>query len=157
MLLPVKRIDTFYTNTIVRKKSEKMTSLPVPSLQVTWLLVMSHPLAMLLPVMRNGTFRTTTMVRKKSAGMHFRACAEHTSGYDVTSGHMTSCNVISGQGRFRWRHFQKRIPNGPLPFAPPEICIELPRYTTLIFGLGGPINNPWKNIEGRHSSFPLGV
>jgi hypothetical protein len=32
--------------------------------------------------------------------MHFRACVEHTSGYDVTSGHVTSCDVISGQGRF---------------------------------------------------------
>jgi hypothetical protein len=30
-------------------------------------------------------------------------------------------------------------------------------YTTLIFGFGDPIDNPWKNIEGRHSSFPLGV
>ena len=33
--------------------------------------------------------------KKKSAGMYFRACAEHTSGYDVTSGHVTSCDVIS--------------------------------------------------------------
>jgi hypothetical protein len=73
-----------------------MTSIPVTSLSVT-----SHPVAMLLPVMRNGTFCTTTMVRKKA-----REYAEHTSGYDVTSGHVTSCDVISGQGRFRWRHFQ---------------------------------------------------
>ena len=35
-----------------------------------------------------------------------REYAEHTPGYDVTSGHVTSCDVISGQGRFRWRHFQ---------------------------------------------------
>jgi hypothetical protein len=46
-------------------------------------------LPMLLSVMSNGTFCTTTIVRKK-AGMHFRACAEHTSGNDVTSGHVTS-------------------------------------------------------------------
>jgi hypothetical protein len=26
---------------------------------------------------------------------------------------------------------------GPLPFALPEICLELSRYTTLIFGFGG--------------------
>jgi hypothetical protein len=30
-----------------------------------------------------------------------RVCAEHTSGNDVTSGHVTSCDVISGQGRFQ--------------------------------------------------------
>ena len=44
--------------------------------------------------------------KKKSAGMHFLAYAEHTSGYDVASGHMTSCDVISVQGLRRWRHFQ---------------------------------------------------
>jgi hypothetical protein len=52
----------------------------------------SHPVAML--VMRNGTFGTTTIVRKKNAGTGC-ACAEHTSG------HVTSGEVISGQGRFR--------------------------------------------------------
>jgi hypothetical protein len=31
---------------------------------------------------------------KKKVGMHFRACAEHTSGNDVTSGHVTSCYFI---------------------------------------------------------------
>jgi hypothetical protein len=67
---------------------------------------MSHPLAMLIPAMSNGTFRTTTMVKKEEAGMHFQTCAEHTSCYDVTSGHVTSCDVISGQGRFRSCHFQ---------------------------------------------------
>jgi hypothetical protein len=35
ILLPVMRNDTFYTNTIVRKKRGKMTSLPVSSLPVT--------------------------------------------------------------------------------------------------------------------------
>jgi hypothetical protein len=37
-----------------------------------------------------------SIVRKKA-----REYAEHTSGYVVTSGHVTSCDVISGQGRFR--------------------------------------------------------
>jgi len=32
--------------------------------------------------------------------MHFGACAEHPSG------HVTSGDVIFGQGRFRWRHFR---------------------------------------------------
>ena len=85
---------------------------------------MSHPLAMLIPAMSNGTFRTTTMVKKKEAGMHFRTCGEHTSGYDVTSGHVTSCDVISVQGRFRSRHFQSRMRNGPLPFAPPKYALS---------------------------------
>jgi hypothetical protein len=39
---------------------------------------------MLLLVMRNGTFCTTTIVRKKRGKI--RACAEHTSVTDVTSG-----------------------------------------------------------------------
>jgi hypothetical protein len=60
-------------------------------LSVTSLSDTSHPVAMLLTVIRNGTFCTTTMVRKK-----VREYAEHTSGYDVTSGHVTSCDVISG-------------------------------------------------------------
>ena len=76
---------------VLFQENRKMTSLPVPSFSVTWLPFMSHPLAMLLPVMGNCTFRTTAMVRKKA-----RECAEHTSGYDVTSRHVTSCDVISG-------------------------------------------------------------
>ena len=50
---------------------------------------------MLLTAIRKGTFCTTTMVRKKA-----REYAENTSGYDVASGHVTSCEVISGQDRF---------------------------------------------------------
>jgi hypothetical protein len=50
-----------------------MRSLPVQSLPVTWLLFMSHPLAMLLPVMHNCTFRTTAMVRKKK-GVFYHVC-----------------------------------------------------------------------------------
>jgi hypothetical protein len=50
----------------------------------------------LTTVIRNGTFCTTTTVRKKK-----REYAKQTSGYDVTSGHVTFCDVISGQGRFR--------------------------------------------------------
>ena len=33
-------------------------------------------------------------IKKKSRGIHFRGCAEDTSGNDVTSGHMTSCDLI---------------------------------------------------------------
>jgi hypothetical protein len=40
--------------------------------------------------MRIVTFCTTTI-----AGMHFRACAEHTSGCDVTSGHVASGSTPS--------------------------------------------------------------
>jgi hypothetical protein len=65
-----------------------MTSLSVTSASVT-----SPPVAMLISLMSNGTFCTTTIV-KKSEGMHFRACAEHTSGYDVISGRATPCDVI---------------------------------------------------------------
>jgi hypothetical protein len=65
----------------------RMTSLPVTSLSVT-----SHPVAMLLSVMSNDTFCITTIVRKKDR-MHFRACAEYSSGNDVTSGQVTSCDV----------------------------------------------------------------
>ena len=86
--------------------------------------------------------------------MQFRACAEHTSG------HVTSCDVIFGQGCFQWRHFQQRMSNGPLPFASPEICLQLFRYTTLLFGFGGgwnPLNIPWKITKGRQSSLPLEI
>jgi hypothetical protein len=34
------------------------------------------------------------VVYSKKARMHFRACAEYTSGNDVTSGQVTSCDVI---------------------------------------------------------------
>jgi hypothetical protein len=78
-----------------------------------------------------------------------------------TSGHaqdilpvMTSLH--SGQGRFRWRHFQQRMRNGPLPFAPPELCLELSQYTTLIFGFGGkPYKLPMKNISRTAKFLPI--
>jgi hypothetical protein len=37
--------------------------------------------------------------------------------------------------------------NGPLPFAPPEICPELSRYTTLIFGFNIPTITHEKYIK----------
>ena len=63
-----------------------------------------------------------------------REYAEHTSGSDVTSGHVT--HVTS---------FPVRAASGDvtssnpcvIAFAPPEICLELSRNTTLIFGFGG--------------------
>ena len=69
---------------------------------------------------------------------------------------------------FMWRHLRP----GPLPvtsfpvthtqwpasLCSPEIFLELSRYTTLIFGFWGNLQITYeKNIEGRHSSFPLGV
>ena len=131
ILLPVMGNDTFYTNTIVRKKRREITSLPV-----TWLPFMSHPLAMLLPVMHNCTFRTTAMVRKKARNALPDICRT----YFRLWRHFRSND-------FMWRHFRsgplpvtslpKRIRNGTLPFAPPEIFLELSRYTSLLFGLGG--------------------
>ena len=61
ILLPVMHNDTYYTNTMVRKKrgENDVTFGHVTSF-------MSHPLAMLLPVMHNCTFRATAMVRKKA-------------------------------------------------------------------------------------------
>ena len=63
----------------------------------------NHPLSVLW---RHFRWRHFRYGKKKSAGMHFRAYAEHTSSYHVISRHVTSCDVISSQGCFRWRHFQ---------------------------------------------------
>ena len=96
MLLPVMRNDTFYTNTIVRKKrgEKDVTSGPVTSVHVTSI---SHATSGHVQLY----ISYYCYAKKKSAGMPFRTCAEHTSGYDVTSGHVTSYDVISGQGRFQ--------------------------------------------------------
>jgi hypothetical protein len=96
ILLPVMRNDTFYTNTIVRTKrgENDVTSGHVISVDVTCI---SHATSghsqLYISYYCYG--------KKKSAGKPFRTCAEHTSGYDVTSSHVTSCDAISGQGRFR--------------------------------------------------------
>jgi hypothetical protein len=101
ILLPVMRNDTFYTNTIVRKKrgENDVTSCAVTSGHVTSVHVTSISHA------TSGHAQLYISYycfgKKKSAGMHFRASAEHISGYDVTSGHVTSSDVISSQGRFR--------------------------------------------------------
>jgi hypothetical protein len=91
ILLPVMRNDTFYTNTIVRKKRGEnyVTSGHVTSISHAT----SGHAQLYISYYCYG--------KKKSTGIPFRTCAEHTSGYDVTSGHVTSCDVISGQGRFR--------------------------------------------------------
>jgi hypothetical protein len=89
ILLPVMRNDTFYTNTIVRKKrgENDVTSCAVTSGHVTSVHVTSISHA------TSGHAQLYISYycygKKKSAGMPFRACAEHTSGYDVTS-----CDVI---------------------------------------------------------------
>ena len=69
---------------------------------------------------------------------------------------------------FMWRHFR----SGPLPVTslpathaqwPAPLCSPrnmpwaVPKYYFDIWILGVTINNPWKNIEGRQSSCPLGV
>ena len=93
--------DTFYTNIIVRKKrgENDVTSGHVTSVHVTSI---SHA--------TSGHEQWYILYyyysKKKSTGIHFRICAEHTSGYDVTSGYVTSYDVISSQGRFQWRHLQ---------------------------------------------------
>ena len=101
ILLPVMRNDTFYTNIIVRKKrgENDVTSGYVASVHVTSISVATSGHAQLC-------ISYYCYVKKKSAGNPFQACAEHTSGYDVTSGHVTSCDVISGHGRLRWHRFQ---------------------------------------------------
>jgi hypothetical protein len=55
--------------------------------------------------------------------MHFRACTKHTSGYDVISGHVTSCVVISGQGSF--------------PLLPPKYAMSCPDILLWYLDLGG--------------------
>ena len=75
ILLPVMRNDTFYTNTIVRKKRGEnyVTSGHVTSISHAT----SGHAQLYISYYCYG--------KKKSAGMPFRTCAEHTSGYDVTS------------------------------------------------------------------------
>ena len=95
ILFLVMHNDTFYTNTIVKKKRENdVTSCAVTSGHVASVHVTSISHA------TSGHAQWYILYyyygKKKSAGMHFRACAEHTSGYDVTSRHVTSCDVISG-------------------------------------------------------------
>ena len=85
--------DTIYTNTIVRKKAREndVTSCAVTSGHVTSVHVTS---------ISHATSRHAQLCicyicysKKKSAGKPFRTCAEHTSGYDVTSGHVTSYQI----------------------------------------------------------------
>jgi hypothetical protein len=96
ILLPVMRNDTFYTNTIVRKKrgENDATSGHVTSVHVTSISHVTSGHAQLY-------ISYYCYGKENSAEMPFRACAEHTSGYEVTSGHVTSCDVISSQAHFR--------------------------------------------------------
>ena len=71
--------DTFYTNTIVRKKrgGNDVTSGHVTSIHVTSISHATSAHAQLY-------ISYYCYGKKKSAGKPFRTCAEHTSGYDVT-------------------------------------------------------------------------
>ena len=108
-----------------------MTSLPVTSLSVT-----SHPVAMLLSVMSNGTFCTTTIVKKK-AGVHFRACAEHTSGNDVTSAQVTSCDVIAVRAAFDDVNSSNACVMARSPLLPPNYALSYPDILLWYLDLGG--------------------
>jgi hypothetical protein len=146
------RNDILYANTMVRKKRGKMTSLPV-----TWLPVMSYPLTMLLPVIRNGTFRTTTMVRKKA-----REC---------TSGHVQNITPAMTSLPVTWLHvtsFPVRATSGDITSSnacamtrshllPPKYALTCPAILLWFLDLEDPINNPWKHIKKRNSSFPLRI
>jgi hypothetical protein len=98
ILLPVMRNDTFYTNTIVRKKAREndVTSCTVTSGQVTTVHVTSINHATSGHVQLYISYYYYG--KKKSAGMPLRACVEHTSGYDVTSGHVTSFPIRAASG-----------------------------------------------------------
>ena len=95
--------------------------------------------------------------KEKSAGIHFRAYAEHTSGYDVTSGHVTSYDVISSQGRFRDVTSCNPCVMTCSPLLPPKYALSCPEILLWYLDWGYPINNPWTNIEGLQSSCPLGI
>ena len=88
--------------------------------------------------------------------MHFRACAEHTSGNDVISGHVTSCYFIpirtpSGDVTSSNTCVMARSPLLPLKYA-----LSYPDILLWYLDLGGhPINNPCKIYQGRQSSCPL--
>jgi hypothetical protein len=146
------RNDTFYTNTIVRKKRGKMTSLPV-----TWLPFMSHPLAMLLPVMHNCTFRTTAMVRKQARGCpsgHVQNILPVMTSLPVTWLHVTSFLVRAASGDVTSSNAYAMARS---PLLPPKYSLSCPDTLLWYLDWGDPIDNPSKNIEGRHSSFPLGT
>ena len=129
ILLPVMRNDTFYTNTIVRKKrgENDVTSCAVTSGHVTSVHVTSISHA----TSGHGQLYISYYCygKKKSARMcrtYFRLWR-----------HFPSRN-------FMWRHFwlgSLPVTSLPLPHtqwpAPPEIFLELSRYTTLTFGFGG--------------------
>ena len=96
MLLPVMHNAIFYTNTMVRKKrgENDVTSCIVTSGHVT----SGHVISINHDTSGHAQWYISYYhYGKKKA----RECAEHTSSYDVTSGYVTSCDVISGQIRFR--------------------------------------------------------
>jgi hypothetical protein len=98
---------------------------------------MSHSLAMLLPVMHNCTFRTTVMVRKKARECpfgHVQNILPVMTSLLVTSLHVTSFPVMPASGDVTSSNAYAMARS---PLLPPEIFLELSRYTTLIFGFGG--------------------
>jgi hypothetical protein len=147
ILLPVMRNDTFYTNTIVRKKRGEnyVTSGHVTSVHVTSI---SH----------------TTSGHSQFYISYYcdgNALPDMCRTYFRLWRHYRSRD-------FMWRHFRL----GPLPVtslpvthtqwhaplcSPRNIPWAVPIHYFDILIWGDPIDNPWNNIEGRHSSFPLGV
>ena len=134
ILHPVMHIDTFYTNTIVRKKrGGKMTSLPV-----TWLPFMSHPLAMLLPVMHNCTFRTTAMVRKKARKFpseHVQNILPLMTSLPVTWLHVTSFPVRAASDDVTSSNAYAMVRS---PLLPPKYSLTCHDTLLWYLDLGGP-------------------
>ena len=138
------------------------------SYDVTSCDVTSNPVTILLPVMRNDTFYTNTIVRKmrgeNDATSGHVTSVHVTSISHATSGHFRTTAMVRKKARsrdFMWRHFR----SGPLPVTslpvthtqwhapplrPPKYSLSCPDTLLWYLDWGDPIDNPSKNIEGRH-------
>ena len=88
--------------------------------------------------------------------MHFRACAEHTSGNDVTYGHVTSCYFIPVRTASCDVTSSNTCVMARSPLLPLKYALSYPDILLWYLDLGGhPINNPCKIYQGRQSSCPL--
>jgi hypothetical protein len=71
--------------------------------------------------------------------MHFRACAEHTSGNDVTSGHVTSCYFIpvrAASGDVTSSHACVMARSPLLPLRPMQYLFLKPKVDIDMFFMG---------------------